>query len=55
LFFALPRGWHKYKPHPISGWEEYWVGFYGEYPDELMRKETFKPESLFIKNLTTKI
>jgi AraC-like DNA-binding protein len=40
--------WHRYKPHPNHGWEEYWVGFNGHYPDELMRKKIFVPESPFV-------
>ncbi|QEC76315.1 AraC family transcriptional regulator [Mucilaginibacter ginsenosidivorax] len=47
-FLLFPGIWHRYKPHPLSGWEEYWVGFNGEYPDELMRKGVFKPEAPFI-------
>jgi AraC-like DNA-binding protein len=48
-FFLFPGVWHRYKPHPEFGWEEYWVGFNGTYPDELMRKKIFVPEAPFIE------
>jgi AraC-like DNA-binding protein len=47
-FLLFPGIWHRYKPNPASGWEEYWVGFNGEYPDMLIRKGIFKPEDPFI-------
>ena len=42
-FFLFPGVWHRYKPDPKSGWEEYWIGFRGSYPDELMNKGLFSP------------
>jgi len=44
-FLLFPGIWHRYKPHPHSGWEEYWVGFNGKSIDELMKTGIFKPES----------
>jgi AraC-like DNA-binding protein len=46
-FMLFPEVWHRYKPHRKSGWEEYWVGFKGTYPDLLMKN--FDPENPFIK------
>ena len=46
-FFLFPGVWHRYKPDPRSGWEEYWVGFKGYYPDHLMQQLFFKPEAPF--------
>jgi AraC-like DNA-binding protein len=43
-FFLFPGVWHRYKPNERSGWEEYWVGFNGEYPQSLMNKGLFKKE-----------
>lgn len=48
-FFLYPGVWHRYKPHPHSGWEEYWVGFNGNYPDELMKKGFFSAENAFME------
>jgi len=41
-FFLFPGIWHRYKPDPASGWEEYWVGFHGTYADQLMQRELFR-------------
>lgn len=47
-FLLFPGIWHRYKPDPQSGWEEYWVGFNGKNIDELMRSGLFNPENPFI-------
>jgi len=47
-FFLFPGVWHRYRPDEASGWEEYWVGFKGFYPDEIMKNSFFKPASPFI-------
>ena len=40
-FFLFPEVWHRYKPDRSTGWEEYWIGFRGGYPDQLMNKGFF--------------
>jgi len=47
-FFLFPGVWHRYKPHSISGWEEYWIGFNGKYAGELMTNNFFDPKDPFI-------
>lgn len=47
-FFLYPGVWHRYKPQPYSGWEEYWVGFNGDYPKKLMQKGIFSAENAFL-------
>jgi AraC-like DNA-binding protein len=47
-FFLFPGIWHRYKPDAESGWEEYWVGFNGHYPENLMRNGLFSPDNPFI-------
>ncbi|MBE9586420.1 helix-turn-helix domain-containing protein [Mucilaginibacter sp. JRF] len=47
-FFLLPGAWHRYKPDPASGWEEYWIGFNGYYAAQLMQKN-FSSDNLLIK------
>jgi AraC-like DNA-binding protein len=47
-FFLYPEVWHRYRPDLNSGWEEFWVGFNGSYPDELMNKGFFSAEEPFI-------
>lgn len=48
-FFLYPGVWHRYKPDPESGWEEYWIGFKGHYPDKLMNNVFFNASNPFIK------
>ena len=47
-FFLFPGVWHRYKPDPDSGWEEYWVGFKGYYPEQLMKQPFFDKKKPFI-------
>jgi len=44
-FFLYPGVWHRYRPDPASGWEEYWIGFKGSYPTQLMNKGFFSPDA----------
>lgn len=48
-FFLFPEIWHRYKPDLDSGWEEYWVGFKGQYPDSLIKTYFFHPETPFLQ------
>lgn len=43
-FFLFPGVWHRYKPDRSTGWEEYWIGFRGGYPDQLMNKGFFSSD-----------
>lgn len=47
-FLLFPGVWHRYKPDPNQGWEEYWIGFNGTYPDIFMKKGFFNPKYPFI-------
>jgi AraC-like DNA-binding protein len=47
-FFLFPGVWHRYKPDPHYGWEEYWVGFKGHYPENLMGQHFFDKTRPFI-------
>lgn len=40
-FFLFPGVWHRYRPDIRSGWEEYWVGFNGQYISHLMKSKFF--------------
>jgi AraC-like DNA-binding protein len=44
-FFLYPGVWHRYKPDPGSGWEEFWVGFNGFYVAQLMGNGFFDRQS----------
>lgn len=41
--------WHRYRPNTESGWHEYWMGFKGNYANELMRNDFFDVKDPFIK------
>lgn len=43
-FLLFPGIWHRYRPDPAHGWEEYWVGFNGHYPQHVMHR-MFRPEA----------
>lgn len=47
-FFLFPGVWHRYKPDAQHGWEEYWVGFKGSYPDMLMQNGIITPQRPFV-------
>jgi AraC-like DNA-binding protein len=38
VFLLFPGEWHRYKARKETGWDEYWVGFGGEYATRLLRK-----------------
>lgn len=48
-FFLFPDVWHRYRPNAVSGWEEYWVGFNGSQPAQMMQSGFFSPDSPFIE------
>jgi AraC-like DNA-binding protein len=48
VFFLFPGVWHRYRPDEQSGWEEYWIGFKGNYPESLMNKSFFSKDHPFI-------
>lgn len=43
VLLLFPGVWHRYKPLPATGWEEFWVGFDGHFAEYLMRQECFDP------------
>ncbi len=49
VFLLFPGVWHRYKPDPRCGWEEYWVGFKGQYATHLMKQDCFKADAPLIQ------
>ncbi|WP_262250033.1 AraC family transcriptional regulator [Parapedobacter soli] len=47
-FLLYPGVWHRYKPNRNIGWEEYWVGFQGSYPAQIM-EQFFTPKNPIVK------
>lgn len=44
VLVLFPGVWHRYRPLPETGWEEYWVGFQGEDADRLRQRGFLCPE-----------
>ncbi|MBO9619911.1 MAG: helix-turn-helix domain-containing protein [Niabella sp.] len=44
-FLLFPGTWHRYKPFSKIGWEEYWIGFNGFYPQHLMASDFFNKKN----------
>jgi AraC-like DNA-binding protein len=40
----FPGEWHRYRPDPATGWEEYWVTFGGSIVEGWLRKGFLNPE-----------
>jgi hypothetical protein len=47
-FLLFPGVWHRYKPLHASGWEEYWVGFSGQFAQHLMTQDCFSDDTPLI-------
>ena len=43
LCFLLPDTWHRYRPDPETGWDEYWVSFDGDMPRQLLEQGILSP------------
>ncbi len=48
-FLLYPNVWHRYKPDLNTGWEEYWVGFNGMYPEHIIKNNFGDPENPFFE------
>lgn len=49
VILLYPGVWHRYKPNVNTGWEEYWIGFSGNYVNYLLEQECFSPQNPIIK------
>lgn len=45
LIVLHPNVWHRYRPLPETGWDEYWLEFAGDYATRLMKCAKFRPEA----------
>jgi AraC-like DNA-binding protein len=48
VILLFPGVWHRYRPRPETGWDEYWVSFNGEVMDRLVGQRFFAPERAVI-------
>ena len=44
IIILFPNVWHRYKPLRKTGWDEYWVGFNGYYPQQLLENKCLSPD-----------
>lgn len=49
IILLYPGVWHRYRPNENTGWEEYWIGFTGNYAHHLLEQECFSPRNPIIK------
>ena len=45
LIVLHPNVWHRYRPLPETGWDEYWLEFAGDHASRVMKSARFKPEA----------
>jgi AraC-like DNA-binding protein len=43
VILLFPGEWHRYRPVPDVGWEEYWLSFAGRQIDDLVARRFFSP------------
>lgn len=41
-FLILPGQWHRYKPDPSTGWDEYYIGFQGTYVAQIFNQPFYR-------------
>ncbi len=41
VFILFPGEWHRFRPDPAIGWDEYWVGFNGNIATSLLKNSFF--------------
>jgi AraC-like DNA-binding protein len=49
ILFILPGIKHHYKPDAATGWDEYWVGFKGDFFSRLLEKKLISSEHIFLE------
>jgi AraC-like DNA-binding protein len=54
LFILFPGVWHTYSPYSQTGWEEYWVGFQGEWAERLFHRDIIGGGEVIIHQLESK-
>ncbi len=54
IFLLYPHEWHRYRPTKSIGWEEYWIGFNGEFAKTLVENSFFTKTApvIYLRNLT---
>jgi AraC-like DNA-binding protein len=45
ILLLFPGEWHRFRPQPSTGWDEYWIGFAGPIMDQLVGQHFFAMSS----------
>lgn len=48
LIYLFPNEWHRYKPNPKTGWDEYWIGYKGPFANHLYKQNKISIEKPLI-------
>jgi AraC-like DNA-binding protein len=49
VILLFPGVWHRFRPIPQVGWDEYWVSFNGGYVTQLVKEEFISPQTPVLK------
>ncbi|WP_437222391.1 AraC family transcriptional regulator [Planctomicrobium sp. SH661] len=49
VLLTFPGDWHRYRPCPQVGWQEYWFGFVGEIADRWVEQGIITPEKPILR------
>ena len=49
--FIYDGDWHRYKPQNEKGWEEYWIGFNGNYIEDYIIEDLFPQKQTYVKKI----
>lgn len=49
VFFLFPGEWHRFKPDPQTGWDEYWIGFKGNFFEYITGNNFFSASKPYVR------
>ncbi|MEO8415219.1 MAG: AraC family transcriptional regulator [Ginsengibacter sp.] len=49
IIFLFPGEWHRFKPNPQTGWDEFWVGFKGVIIENLAQQHFLTKENALLE------
>lgn len=48
ILILFPGEWHRFKPEPQSGWDEFWVGFKGNFIEHIVQQQFLSEKNAVI-------
>jgi len=49
IIFLFPGEWHRFKPNPQTGWDEFWVGFKGVIIENIAQQHFLAKENAVLE------